>query len=430
MRPDLLRRPRGSLWFAGGLLCGVLWALSLTLAWRDRDLELLRQVVGLTEDEWIGEARRPELVDDALRGMLGGLDRYSAYYGPDEIARLDRETSGTFRGIGVVFLPPAQEGVVLFPVPGGPAARAGLRVGDRIRRVDGLELAALPAGGLPHYLQGSGPELALDVEGLDGAARALSVTPEVVLDPTVRHARIVDAASGVGYLAVVSFSHRTAEEFDRAVAELRGEGLRALVVDLRHNPGGILDAAVELANRFVAEGVLVSTETRRGSTPMEADPAKAALAGMPLVLLVDGGSASASEVLAGALQDHAAGVLVGEDTYGKGTVQTLTRLGEARAIVKLTTARYLTPSGRRIERHEDGDSGLAPDVQVALPAEQKDGVLRFLASYSPPAGARAAIEAWEESSGKSLLGAPPPDRQLEVAVRLLNGEAPDGERLH
>ena len=145
---------------------------------------------------------------------------------------------------------------------------------------------------------------------------------------------------------------------------------------------------------------------------------------------MDDHSASASEVLAGALQDHAAGALVGHSTYGKGTVQTLTRFGHDRAIVKLTTARYLTPSGRHIERHEGKSSGLSPDVAITLEDSEKEAVYRFLASYSPPREAVQAIEAWESSSGLELLPAPPPDRQLDVAVRLLNGEAPDGERLH
>ena len=427
---DDQRLPRGPLVFGAGALCGLVWTLALTLWWRDRDLELMRRVVELTEEEWVGETNRSELVDDALRGMLAGLDRYSSFYGPTEIARLDRETTGEFRGIGVVFVPPSNEGLILFPVPGGPAAEAGLRVGDRILRVDGRPLGEFPPSGLAGYLQTAGPLLALDVVGLDRAERKLEVAPEVVLDPTVRHARILDEERGVGYLAVLSFTRHTPEEFDRAIEELRRSGMRSLVVDLRSNPGGILDAAVELANRFVASGVLVSTETRHGREPISADPDKAVLAGTPLVLLVDEHSASASEVLAGALQDHAAGALVGEPTYGKGTVQTLTRFGEERAIVKLTTANYLTPSGRRIERHEGEDSGLAPDVLVALDDAEREAVYRFLVSYTPPLEQRGAIEAWERSSGLSLLGVPPADRQLDVAVRILNGEAPDDERMH
>lgn len=434
---------RAALVFAVGALCGVVWATAAGLFTRDRDLDLLRQVVEMTEDEYVGEVARPALVDDALRGMLSRLDRYSSFFGPEDISSLDRETYGEFRGIGVVFVPPASEGNVLFPVPGGPGGRAGLRVGDRILSVDGTPLDELPAPGLSAYLQSSPERVELCVLGLDRRERTLQVTPEAVLDPTVRHARMVDPEHGIGYLAILSFTHRTPEEFDRAVAALRRDGLRGLVVDLRANPGGILEAAVELANRFVGSGVLVSTETRKGRKPVEADPAKASLAGMPLVLLVDERSASASEVLAGALQDHAAGALVGRPTYGKGTVQTLTRFGDNRAIVKLTTANYLTPSGRRIERHEGEDSGLAPDVAVSIEPDEREAVYRYLASYTPPEEALEAIRAWEDGSERRLLPPPPPDHQLEVAVRLLNGaelalegsggpDDPDGdgERLH
>lgn len=443
MQHDQRRPLRAALVFVTGALCGVVWVTAANLFTRDRDLDLLRQVVEMTEDEYVGEVARPELVDDALRGMLSRLDRYSSFFGPEEISTLDRETYGEFRGIGVVFVPPAAEGNVLFAVPDGPGGRAGLRVGDRILSVDGTPLGELPAPGLSAYLQ-SGPErVELCVLGLDQRERTLDVRPEAVLDPTVRHARMIDPENGIGYLAILSFTHRTPEEFDRAVTSLRQAGLRGLVVDLRGNPGGILDAAVELANRFVPEGVLVSTQTRKELRPVEADPAKATLAGMPLVLLVDERSASASEVLAGALQDHAAGALVGRPTYGKGTVQTLTRFGENRAIVKLTTANYLTPSGRRIERHEGEDSGLAPDVAVGLEPDEREAVYRYLASYTPPEEALEAIRAWEDDSERRLLPPPPPDRQLDVALRLLSGAElalggsddadgtdGDGERLH
>ena len=364
------RTGRVALVFVGGLLCGALWTLTVARLSRDRELALLESVVELTREEFVDDVEPAELIDDALRGMLSDLDDYSAYFGPEEIARLDRETYGEFRGIGVVFAAPTSSGEILFPVPGGPASRAGMRVGDRIRTVDGTPLEELPQG-LAAHIQTGGEDLQLGVIGLDDVERTLLLHPEPVLDPTVRHARLLDPERGVGYLAILSFTRRTPDEFDAAVATLRQRGMRALVVDLRSNLGGILDAAVELANRFVPEGVLVSTKTRQGLEAMRADAGKAALAGLPLVLLIDGRSASASEVLAGAVQDHAVGALVGEPTYGKGTVQTLTRFGEGRAIVKLTTGVYLTPSGRRIERVEGRELGISPDVALDLSGDEE-----------------------------------------------------------
>ena len=416
--------------FLAGAFCGLIWTLAVGRLTQNRELQLLEGVVELTQEEFVGDVDPAELVDDALRGMLSDLDDYSAYYGPEEIARLDRETYGEFRGIGVVFLPPTAEGRILFPVPGGPAARAGIRVGDKIQTVDGLTMEELPDGGLAAHIQAVGAApLNFRMLGLDGEERELEVVPEPVLDPTVRHARLLDEEKGIGYLAILSFTRRTPDEFDRTVRELEKVGMKSLVIDLRSNPGGILDAAVELANRFVSSGVLVSTETRAGTDPVQADPNKAELEGLPLVLLVDGRSASASEVLAGAMQDHASGVLVGRPTYGKGTVQTLTRFGQDRAIVKLTTGIYLTPSGKRIERVEGRELGITPDVSVALEDEERVAVYRFLNSYSPPRETIPALLDWEESSGREILPTPPEDRQLEIAVKLLLGETPDEDAL-
>jgi carboxyl-terminal processing protease len=263
----------------------------------------------------------------------------------------------------------------------------------------------------------------VEVVGLDGERRTLEIQPEQVLDPTVRHVRTLDRPHGIGYVSIAAFSRQTPQEFDRAVQLLEKDGLRSLVIDLRGNPGGILDAAVEVANRFIREGTIVTTEERHERHVSKALPEEAKLVGMPLVLLLDGGSASASEVLAGAVQDWAVGVLVGESSYGKGTVQTLTRIGEDRAMVKLTTAHYLTPSGRRIERRET-ESGLAPDLFVPSENGERQRVHEYLESYSPPPESVAALESWERRERVELFARPPEDRQLHAACDLLRGQLP------
>ncbi|MEW6071450.1 MAG: S41 family peptidase [Planctomycetota bacterium] len=420
---------RGRLLFAAGLLVGVLAASLAQRLRRDPGLELLRQVRALAAETFVREVPPRQLVDDAAQGMLGGLDRYSRYYGEEEIAALDRETSGEFHGIGVVFRPPVSEARILFAFPDSPAARAGLGVGDTILEVDGIRVAEMAPGALQSHIRSAGPRtVRLVVRDLAGEERGVDVTPERIVDPTVRHARLVDPHLGVGYLAVVSFSHRTPGEFDAALEELRPEGLRALIVDLRGNPGGILDAATLLANRFVREGRLVATRTRQLTQETSARAEEATCAGMPLVVLVDAGSASASEVLAGALQDHGAAALVGEPTYGKGTVQTITSFAEYAARVKITTATYYTPAWRRIERNgEDGrEGGIVPDVVVPLDAAARTAVYAHLATYPPPAAALPAIRAWEEREGIELVASPPPDAQLDAALALLRGERPAG----
>jgi carboxyl-terminal processing protease len=197
------------------------------------------------------------------------------------------------------------------------------------------------------------------------------------------------------------------------------------VLDLRANPGGILDAAVRIANRFLESGTIVLTRTRSATEVKEAVAGEARFTDLPLVVLVDGTSASASEVLAGALQDHCAAVLVGEPTYGKGTVQTLRRLIEDRGVVKITTAVYHTPSNRSIERYEgtEAGSGITPDLWVELGAERRSAIHAFLATYSPPEPALESIRSWEEREGLALVAPPPADPQLEAALELFAADA-------
>lgn len=413
----------GQALFILGLALGLLAALAIERATRsflDDDIELVRTVRDLAVEDFVRPVDGDELVGDALNGMLAGLDRYSHYYGPPEVAELERETSGEFLGIGVVFRA-GELGRVLFPYPGSPAEAAGLRVGDLIVAADGHAVAGMQARELQGLLHRADAEVRLAVQGLEGQEREVHLRPDVVLDPTVRHVRML--ADDVGYLSIRSFSHRTPEEFDRALDELEPRGMRGLVLDLRANPGGILDAAIAIANRFVSAGALVATRAREETQVTSADPERATRAGLPLVVLIDGGSASASEVLAAALQDHAAAVLVGEPSYGKGTVQTLKHVGSERAIVKITTAHYLSPSMRRIERAGDDDfaNGLAPDLWVPMSGAERLELHRFLDGYSPPVSALASLRAWEEREGRRLIADPPTDRQLASAVALLTG---------
>ncbi|MEM7310859.1 MAG: S41 family peptidase [Planctomycetota bacterium] len=418
------RNPLPELTFAVGFACGLL-TLSIVYALLpapvDRDVELLRAVRDLTQETYVEEVDSRTLIDGALRGMVGNLDRYSRYYGPEEIAGIDRETSGEYLGIGVLFLD-AEEGRIRFPLAGSPAERAGLRVGDRIVAVDGARVDAMPEGGLRDSLKRrSGEPIELELLGRDAEVRTATLRPEPVVDPSVRHARMLD--DELGYLAIVSFSHRTLEEFDRWTAWLSERGMQGLILDLRSNPGGILDAAIRIADRFIPDGVLVSTRSRTETRSTRARAEETHLLGLPLVVLVDGDSASASEVLCGALQDHRVGVVVGEETYGKGAVQTLSRFEHEQAIIKLTTSSYFTPAGRRIERGS-GWTGLAPDVWVALPAGQRRAIHGFLRLYSPPPAAVPELRAWEEEEGLTLIAEAPDDPQLDAAIGLLRGRSP------
>lgn len=416
------------------LLVGSAFGLSLgLLLWHlrapieDADVQRYREVRDYVETRYVREIERGALLDSALSGMVRSLDPYSRYYGPAEVAAIERETSGHYRGIGVVFAMPYDQARILFALPGSPADKAGLRCGDQIVRVAGREVAGMGPGELRALLGAQDrADVPVVVQGRDGLERTLEIGQEALIDPSVRHARILEPELGLGYLAISSFSQETAAEFDRALEGLSAKGMRALIVDVRGNLGGVLQAATRIANRFLDGGLIVSYEGREESRRYEADPEEAKWPGLPLVVLVDGESASASEVFAAALQEHRAAVVVGSPTYGKGMVQQVKSFGEGEMIVKLINAYYYTPSHRNIERTVDGawSHGLMPDVRVDLGDSELRRVRAFLASFSPPDAVLGELGAWEASEGRELYPRQPIDPQLAAALQLFRGVRP------
>ena len=418
--------------FFAGVVSGLLLAVIYSL-WTPfggyQELATIAEVRDFVGQSFVEEVDSEELEDGAIRGLVTQLDDYSRYYSREEISAVERETLGRYEGIGVVFLEPLAAGRVRFAVPKSPAARAGLDVGDRLVAVDGELVAEMPDGRLQNVI--GDPErrrLEIDVEGLDGRQRELVVERRELLDPSVRHARFVDPDAGVGYVAVRSFSEETPAEFDRAVDGLIADGLRSLIVDVRGNFGGLLHAAILLANRFVPSGVLVSTRGRGNPVVYEADPSEVRYPELGLVVLVDSDSASASEVFAAALQDHRYAVLVGSPTYGKGTVQRVKTLANNRGVVKMTTSYYYTPAGRNLERtvEKAWEFGIVPDVWVPVDAHQTARVHASLNRYEVPAEALPKLLAWQESEKIQLVRDHPKDDALDIARGLLRGERPDG----
>lgn len=414
-----------------GLLTGVLLAQvflgPVRQAIDSPDLVRYRLVRDFARELHVQEVTDDELLDAALEGMLTSLDEYSRYYDIEQSVNLDRETTGEFRGVGAVFRRLDGQWRALFPADRSPAARAGLRVGDHIVEVAGLDADALDAEAFHAALVPDGAgRLAMTVTHRDGTTEALTVEPDVVRDPSVRHVRLLDRDAGIGYVSVHAFSHTTSAEFVRAAEHLRTAGARSLIVDLRGNLGGVLDSAVEIAQRFVPEGVIVSTEGRGAPVVDRADPDLATLQDLDVVVLVDGFSASASEVLAGCLQDHRRAVLVGARTYGKGVVQSIRRFSNPDARAKVTSAYYYSPSRRNFERtaHPERTPGLVPDVFVELDAEAQVDAHLFLSAYAPPSSAMAEIEAWEADESRTLLEPLPDDAQMRAALTMLGGTFP------
>ena len=414
--------------FALGLVVG--GAVGASAAWLlqpDRaEWTHYRNVRDFASERFVRAPDRAKLADDALRGMLAGLDRYSRYYDAQETAAMERETGGRYRGIGVVLKRPIEDGRVLFPLRGSPAERQGVRVGDRIVELDGRTFTELDEPAVREVLSRDTDEpVRMTVVGLDGARRELVLARESVVEPTLHSERMLDAKEGIAYMALHSFSRETASEFDAAWERLARLGMRSLVLDLRGNGGGTLASAIAVARRFVPAGLIVSTENRREVVPYLAAPTEALHAGTPLVVLVDEESASASEVLAGALQDHRAAVVVGAPTWGKGTVQTILRFPDGRTSAKVTTSFYYTPAHRNLEHGEDAPFGIAPDVLVeSIPAESRE-LHAFLERQMPPLETVAALRAWEEREHVRVVDDPPADRALACAVDLLRGRRPD-----
>jgi len=409
-----------------GIAVGFLIAQALP-TWLEPDVARYREARDYVKHAFVREVDDAELMDAALHGLADHLDDYSAYYDPTEAAQLERETSGRYNGLGVAIGEPFRDGRILFPLAGGPAQAAGLRPGDRFVRVAGRPFSEVDPTEFRRLVQTSEPrDVELVVEGLDGVERGVVVHTGSVVEPTVRHECLLDAERGVGYLAITSFSRETYDEFTAAFERLRGDGMRGLVLDLRGNPGGLLLAAIGIARAFVPEGLIVSTEGRGVPVMHSAERAAARYVDFPLVVLVDERSASASEVLASALQEHRAGVLVGGPTYGKGMVQTMHRFDADDSVMKVTTSYYYTPSHQNLEHSADPAKprGIQPDLAVLLPDAEREALHVRLNRPCPPREYLDAIAAWEAEEDIEIVPPPRVDAQVAAALDLFAGKRP------
>jgi carboxyl-terminal processing protease len=314
---------------------------------------------------------------------IGALDTYSSYLTGAQLNDVYSQIEGNFVGLGIELKSGSGALQIVKVITGSPAERAGIRAGDRITEVDGKPTAQLSTDEAADLLQGpEGTTVRLVVVDANDQARRLAVRREHVEVPSVDDVKIIDRQAGVGYLKLVCFQKTTARDLDAALWKLHREGMRSLIMDLRGNPGGLLTSSVEVADKFIDSGIIVST---RGRSPLEDFNYSAHKAGtwrVPLVVLIDGDSASASEIFAGAIRDHRRGDIVGERSYGKGSVQGIFPLSVAGAGVRLTTARFYSPSGRPISH-----VGIEPNIVVREVARASDSV------------------AIHELSGDSVLGA-------------------------
>ncbi|MEH6561685.1 MAG: S41 family peptidase [Marinobacter sp.] len=332
------------------------------------DLRKFTEVFSRIKAAYVEEVDDRQLLESAIKGMLSDLDPHSTYLAPEDYEELEESTSGEFGGLGIEVGMENGFIKVIAPIDDTPAQQAGVQSGDLIIKLDekpvkgmGLEEAVQLMRGKP----GTILTLTIMREGENGPVE-IDVERDVIKVTSVKSRMIED---GYGYVRLTQFQAETGGQFTNALNKLKedhGSDLDGLVIDLRNNPGGVLQAAVATADALLDEGLIVYTEGRIQSSRLRFSAKNGdVMAGTPIVVLINGGSASASEILAGALQDHKRAVIMGTQSFGKGSVQTVIPLDETHAI-KMTTARYYTPDGRSIQ-----GTGIKPDIEVK-PAELKE----------------------------------------------------------
>ena len=321
----------------------------------EQQFQAVFQVFKFIRENYLNEVETEKLIRGAIRGMVESLgDPYSAYMEPTNYQDFVEEMEGSFEGVGINITVKDGNVTVVAPLKGSPAEKVGVRPGDVIVGVDGREVKGLSTAEITRLIKGpKGSNVVLRVNRKGIGEFDITITRGTIKLDTVNF-RVLEG--NIGYIEVTMFSEQTAGEFEDALSELKSRGMKGLILDLRNNPGGLLEPALSVAERFVPEGPIVYVVTRYGDkkTLRSSTPAE----GYPLCVLVNGGTASAAEIVAGAIQDWQTGTVIGTRTFGKGTVQTVINLGQ-RGGLRLTTAEYLTPTGRSIR-----DVGLVPDLIV------------------------------------------------------------------
>ncbi len=346
-----------SLSIGGGLLASGEAPAEQELAWENA--RLFAEVMERVKHDYVEPLDDSELLESAIRGMVSDLDAHSQYLDADEYRDIRINTTGSYTGVGVEVADMDGIITVVTPITGSPAARSGIRSGDQIIAVDGIAVEPRDLQETIGRMRGRpGSRISLTVLR-DGEAIEHRMRREIIRVASVHHEVL---GPSYGYVRVSQFSETTARELSRAIDVMQdasGGMLAGLVLDLRNNPGGVLDSAVDVSDLFLDSGVIVSADGRTSEARFTRSAHRGdVLDGAEIVVLVNEGSASASEIVAGALQDHGRAMVIGTGTFGKGLVQTVMPLSQGRAL-KLTTSRYYTPSGDSI--HE---SGITPDVFV------------------------------------------------------------------
>ena len=309
----------------------------------------------MVEEDFYQKTEEDKLVTGAIKGMFSGLDDpYSQYYTKEEFENLTQQTSGSFVGIGVYISPSEEDDhiTIIAPIEGSPAEKSGIKAGDKILKVDGKVVSAKNSDEAVSMMKGKkGTEVELTIKRGEQILD-VKVTRDKIVSKTVDE-KVLD--DNIGYIKITSFTEHTNKEFETALKTLKQSNIKGLIIDLRDNPGGLLNVCKDIADSLIGEGTIVYTKDNKGNTEyLKSDKEKL---GLPIVVLTNEGSASASEILTGAIIDNKAGISVGTTTFGKGLVQSVRGLKDGTGY-KLTTAQYFTPNGEYIN-----GKGIKPTIE-------------------------------------------------------------------
>jgi len=340
------------------------------------DVKKFNEVLTLVQKNYVDQVKTDKLTEAAIKAMLEQLDPHSVYITPDQLKRVNEEFQGKFEGIGVEFQVVNDTILIVSPIVGGPSEALGIQAGDRIVMIDGVSAIGITTEDVPKKLRGpKGTKVTVGIHrpGLPNLLE-FEITRDVIPLYSVDVSFMIN--SEVAYVRVTRFSATTNEEFTKALSNLKSNGMKKLVLDLRNNPGGYLDQAFKMASLFIEKGrKIVYTRGRVPEFNAEYVSEGGEYSDIPLVILVNDGSASASEIVSGAVQDWDRGLIVGETTFGKGLVQRQYDLSDGSAI-RVTTSRYYTPSGRLIQKPYEGGKYLHSDIPDFLGREERKDTAR------------------------------------------------------
>jgi len=403
-----------------GLVASAIAAPSTHSAETYRELELFGKVFDIVRQDYVDKPDDTKLIASAINGMMSGLDPHSNYMDAKDYRDMQVETSGEFAGLGMQVTMENGLVKVVSPIDDTPAAKAGILAGDVITQIDGEPVKGLALDSVVAKLRGpAGTKVTLAIARQHKPTPLdITLTREIIKDRPVSYR---DEGGNVGYVRITQFNNLASDELKGAIkklsAEIPADRLKGYILDLRNNPGGLLDQAIAVSDDFMTQGEIVST---RGRDPGETERFDAKpgdiINGKPLIVLINGGSASASEIVAGALQDQKRATVVGSRSFGKGSVQTILPLGPGNGALRLTTARYFTPSGRSIQAQ-----GISPDIQV-LQNVPKDMQSRQPNVSEATLPGHFKAQGQEHKGSQSYVpGDRNDDKALQTALGLLRG---------